>query len=82
MRGLEHLLYEGKQRALGLFSLGKREDLINAYKCLKDGSQMNEARLFSVVPRNRTRSNGHKLEHGKFHMNTKQNLFILEVIKH
>lgn len=31
---------------------------LNTYKCLKDGSQ--EARLFSAVPSDVTKSNGHK----------------------
>ena len=45
-------------------------NLISAYKYLMDGSHRNEARLFSVVPSNRTRGNGNELEHGKFHLNT------------
>lgn len=47
-------------------------DLINARKYLKGMSQVNEARLFSVVPSDRIRSKWHKLKHGKFHTNMRK----------
>ena len=39
---------------------------ISTYTFLMNRCQMDEARLFLVVPSNRTSCNGHKVEHGKF----------------
>ena len=85
MSGLEHLSYEERLRDLGLFSMKKRRlrgDLLNAYKYLKGGCQEEGARLFSVVPRDRTRVNRHKLKHGMFCLKMRKNFFPLRVTEH
>ena len=80
IKRLERLLNEKRLSNFGLFSLRKRRlrrNQINVYECLKGGGRkMDEARLFLVVYSNRTRSNGQKLEHRKFHTNIQKNFTV------
>jgi len=83
-RGPEHLFYKERLRGLGLFRLKKRRlsgHLLNTYKYLKGGCQEDGAKLFSVVPSNRTRGNWHKLRHKKFHLNMRKNFYSLRVVE-
>ena len=82
IRGLEHLPCEERLRDLGLFSLEKtrlRGDLIKVYKYLRCGRQRDLAILFSVFFGDRTRGNGHKIQHRKFRTNMRKNFFTVRV---
>lgn len=51
------------------------------YKYLMGGCKKDSARLFSVVPSERTRGNWHKLKYQKLQLNTEKTFFTVRVVK-
>jgi len=52
------------------------------YKYLKGGYEEGAARLFSVVPRDRTRGNGCKLKHRRLWLNIRKQFFTGKATEH
>lgn len=83
--GVQHLSHEKKLKDMGLFILEKkrlRGDLINVHKFLMGGFQEDEVRHFSVVPSDRTRGKGHKMQHRKFCLSMSKKFFTVMVTEH
>jgi len=83
--GLEHLCCEERLRGLGLFSLERRRlagDFVKEHKDLKGGCKEGGARLFLVVPSDRTRGSGHKLKHSGFLLNVRKRFLPVRVTEH
>jgi len=86
IKRLEYLLHDERLRELGMFILEKRKFrgiLLMYYKyTLKGGCKEDRARLFSVVPSDRTRGNGYKLNYRRFHLNIRKYFFSHRVTEH
>jgi len=84
-RELEYLSYEERLRELGMFSLKKRRlwgDLIVAFQYLKGTYKKDGHWLFSRACSDRTRSNGFKVEQGRFRLDIRKTFLTMRVVKH
>ncbi|KAK4816624.1 hypothetical protein QYF61_019323 [Mycteria americana] len=57
-------------------------DLTNVYTYLQGGCKEDGARLFSVVPSDRTRGDGHRLKHRRFPLNIRKHFVTVRVTEH
>jgi len=84
--GTEASLLRGEAEGAGLVQPEEEQAVRGPNTCL----QMSQGwvsrgcgqTLFSVVPSNRTRGNGHKLKLSKFRLNMRKNFFTLRVTEH
>lgn len=77
-----HLLYASNcSRPISLQKRRFREDLTDVYGYLMGRSEEAGVR-FSVIARDRTCNNEHKLKYRKFHLHKKKRLFAVRVVKH
>lgn len=76
IKGLVHLTYRERRRELGLLCLEKRRfwdgsGFVNVCNYLMGSGKEDVARLFSVVPNERTRGKGHSFQELRFKLRKK-----------
>ena len=84
IRGLERLLYEGRLRELGLFSVEKkrlRGDLTIAFQYLKGDYKQEGNKLFTWVDSDRKRGNDFELKEGRFRLGVRGKFFTARVVR-
>ena len=85
IKGLENMTYEGRLMELGLFSLEKRRlkgAMIAVFRCLKGCHKEEGENLFILASEDRTRSNGLKLQQGRFRLDIRKKFLTVRVVKH
>jgi len=80
IKELDDLTYKGRLRKVGLLSLEKKRlrRIASMYKNTYRTSNKDRARLFSVMPSDRTRINRHKPKHRKLLLNVRKRLIYCE----
>jgi len=84
-KGAAASLPRGKAERAGTVQSGDEKvqtDLVSVYKYPKRRCKEDGARLFSVVPSDRIRGDGHKVKHRRCLLNIRKHFFPVRVVEH